>query len=71
MMAVRRNLTEILLEVTNEEILDIAKETCVKIRKKGSQTMNYLLSFNRKNQKKKTKLLFYLEIKGQEHKIYI
>lgn len=36
-MAVRKNLTEILLEVTNEEIFDIVKETVAKNRKKGSE----------------------------------
>lgn len=37
MLAVRKNLTEILLEVTNEEIVDIVKETVAKNRKKGSE----------------------------------
>ncbi|XP_053689422.1 arginine/serine-rich protein PNISR [Sabethes cyaneus] len=35
MVAVRRNLTEILLEVTNEEIASIAKETVAKTRRKA------------------------------------
>lgn len=37
MLAVRKNLTEILLEVTNEEIFDIVKENVAKNRKKGSE----------------------------------
>lgn len=37
MLAVRKNLTEILLEVTNEEIFDIVKESVAKNRKKGSE----------------------------------
>lgn len=36
MIAVRKNLTEILLEVTNEEIAVLAKETLAKTRRKGS-----------------------------------
>lgn len=36
MLLVRRTLTEILLEVTNEEISIIATETLARARKKGS-----------------------------------
>lgn len=36
MLLVRRTLTEILLEVTNEEISIIASETLARARKKGS-----------------------------------
>uniref|UniRef100_A0A8D8HSS2 Arginine/serine-rich protein PNISR n=1 Tax=Culex pipiens TaxID=7175 RepID=A0A8D8HSS2_CULPI len=37
MISVRKNLTEILLEVTNEEIAVLAKETLAKARRKGSR----------------------------------
>uniref|UniRef100_A0A023ETF2 Putative translation initiation factor 3 subunit a eif-3a n=1 Tax=Aedes albopictus TaxID=7160 RepID=A0A023ETF2_AEDAL len=39
MIAVRKNLTEILLEVTNEEIALVAKETLAKTRRKGSRLL--------------------------------
>lgn len=39
MIAVRKNLTEILLEVTNEEIALVAKETLAKTRRKGSHPL--------------------------------
>lgn len=45
MLAVRKNLTEILLEVTNEEILKVALETVAKAKKKGSQTENGFFYF--------------------------
>lgn len=51
MIAVRKNLTEILLEVTNEEIALVAKETLAKTRRKGSHPLRlsvnpgFLLSF--------------------------
>lgn len=35
MLSVRKNLTEILLEVTNEQINEIAIETLSKMRSKG------------------------------------
>lgn len=35
MLSVRKNLTEILLEVTNEQINEIANETLSKMRSKG------------------------------------
>lgn len=37
MLTVRRQLTEILLEVTNEEIINIAKESINRYKKKGNK----------------------------------
>lgn len=52
MLLVRKNLTEILLEVTNEQINAIANETFRKMRSKGQNThftvchkINIFLSF--------------------------
>jgi hypothetical protein len=42
MLSVRKNLTEILLEVTNEEIATIAKETLSKVRRKGRNDTNII-----------------------------
>ena len=43
MLSVRKNLTEILLEVTNEEIASLAKETLSKTRRKGRNKCEYIL----------------------------
>lgn len=48
MLSVRKNLTEILLEVTNEMIEDVANETLSKMRSKGQKFIypfDYLLCF--------------------------
>lgn len=47
MLTVRKTLTEILLEVTNEEIHSISAETCEKYKNRGSscKTHIFLLSF--------------------------
>lgn len=39
MLSVRKNLTEILLEVTNEEISAIAQDTLSKVRIKGQNKL--------------------------------
>lgn len=44
MLTVRKTLTEILLEVTNEEIQSIGTETCTKFRTRG-RFDNKILSF--------------------------
>jgi len=46
MLTVRKTLTEILLDVTNEEILDIAKQTVTKSRRKGSVKTLYIFYYN-------------------------
>lgn len=44
MMSVRKNLTEILLEVTNEEIRSIARETHTRMKTKGRKNKFFFIS---------------------------
>lgn len=53
MLIVRKSLTELLLEVTNEEILSIAQEAFRKNKAKGSIYNDLIL--NESNNKYKTK----------------
>lgn len=42
MLSVRKNLTEILLEVTNEEIYAIAQDTLSSVRTKGQNKSHFV-----------------------------
>lgn len=55
MMSVRKNLTEILLEVTNEEINSIARETHSRLKTKGS--LKFQMTLVKKKKKKYEKPL--------------
>lgn len=46
MLSVRKNLTEILLEVTNEEIYAVAQDTLSKVRTKGQNKSQYFFVVN-------------------------
>lgn len=61
MLAVRKNLTEILLEVTNEEIIDIVKESVAKNRKKGSECAFIVYKIIKTN-KSPIRVFFYIKI---------
>lgn len=49
MLSVRKNLTEILLEVTNEEIYAIAHDTLSKVRTKGQNKSQLISHFSHLN----------------------
>lgn len=61
-MSVRKNLTEIMLEVTNEEIKSIARETHTRLKTKGSlkftNDQNKSLLWQKQNYERKP--YFYL-----------
>lgn len=70
MLAVRKNLTEILLEVTNEEIIDIVKESVAKNRKKGSECAFIVYKIIKTN-KSTIRVFFYIKIGFPLHLLII
>lgn len=63
MLAVRTNLTDILLEVTNEEIRNIATESLSKIRLKGMLFNNTPMDGSLANDSDKWRIINFHKIK--------